>query len=504
MINSNQPYINHGTIHILRIQKGKIGLAFHNNRPKFYKEGTHVINSNIFNFTKVVDLNQEVIRHGTITRFRVLKGTVGLAWEENEPVFFEEGVYSKNSPNFIFDKCVSASDKNITLGSKKIITVYDGEVGVSYYKGKLCVLKPDRHTIDSAEHVFQGFLNTQQQCLPLSKKIKGGHESRLDKDGHLICETKDFVEIGIKADVFYKIEDPEKVLFIVGQDNYESLIRETAVATINGIIRSTSLSEVAQNKEFHHHTNKDKSEDGPKPPPFYDKVHDQFLAKLKDSFYSEYGIEIRNIRIESFKIINAELADSISKQAFTTAQTETQISNLTGQTEIAITQQQRESDINRIKAEGESIRLKTETDMKNKLKMDNTRNESDSLLIKAEAEAKSLNIKAEMEYKNMLMKAEAEAKALLMKAEAETKAILMKAEAENKRAQLLSKNPLGGQLALFELYTDMVTNSMDGIEKVVYLPSDLTNFNPFNFVPLQNFGGNIGNMPKTNMPNNNK
>jgi len=136
--------------------------------------------------------------------------------------------------------------------------------------------------------------------------------------------------------------------------------------------------------------------------------------------------------------------------------------------------------------------------------MDNTRSESESLLIRSEAEAKSLNIKAEMEFKNLMMKAEAEAKALLMKAEAESKAILMKAEAENKRAQLLSKNPLGGQLALFELYTDMVTNSMDGIEKVVYLPSDLTNFNPFNFIPLQNFGGNIGNMPKSNIPNNNK
>ena len=56
----------------------------------------------------------------------------------------------------MFEKCVSAGDKFITLGAKKIVTVWDGEVGVSYLKGKLVVLKPDRHTIDSTEHTFQG------------------------------------------------------------------------------------------------------------------------------------------------------------------------------------------------------------------------------------------------------------------------------------------------------------------------------------------------------------
>src|SRR4051812_11295157 len=115
------------------------------------------------------DLTQPVIRHGTITRYIVRKGEVGLAWDNNQPVFFEgmlyiighiltitEGVYVKDSPLFIFERCISASEKQITLGAKKIVTVWDGEVGVSYFKGKLVVLKPDRHIIDSIEHVFQG------------------------------------------------------------------------------------------------------------------------------------------------------------------------------------------------------------------------------------------------------------------------------------------------------------------------------------------------------------
>ena len=73
------------------------------------------------------------------------------------------------------------------------------------------MLKPDRHMIESAEHTFQGFLSTQQQCLPLAQ-----HGAKAKED-MLICETKDFVEIGIKADVFYRISVAEKVLLIVGK-----------------------------------------------------------------------------------------------------------------------------------------------------------------------------------------------------------------------------------------------------------------------------------------------
>lgn len=50
--------------------------------------------------------------------YRVRKGEVGLAWENNEPVFFQEGIYEKDSPNFTFERCVSAGEKVITLGAK--------------------------------------------------------------------------------------------------------------------------------------------------------------------------------------------------------------------------------------------------------------------------------------------------------------------------------------------------------------------------------------------------
>jgi len=79
----------------------------------------------------------------------------------------------------------------------------------------------------------------------------------------------------------------------------------------------------------------------PSAPLFFDKAHDEFLSKLHDDFLNRYGLDIANIRIESFKIKDEELAESISKQALVTAQTENELANLQGKTEIAIAEQHR-------------------------------------------------------------------------------------------------------------------------------------------------------------------
>merc|ERR1711966_584595 len=92
---------------------------------------------------------------------------------------------------------------------------------------------------------------------------------------------------------------------------------------------------------------------GPSAPLFFDKAHDDFLSKLHDDFLSRYGLDIANIRIESFKIMDDELAESISKQALVTAQTENELANLQGKTEIATAEQRRQAEVQNIAAEAE-------------------------------------------------------------------------------------------------------------------------------------------------------
>jgi regulator of protease activity HflC (stomatin/prohibitin superfamily) len=206
---------------------------------------------------------------------------------------------------------------------------------------------------------------------------------------------------------------------------------------------------------------------------FFDKVHDEFITKLHDTFVEHYGIEVTNIRIESFRIMNSELAKNISTQAFVTAQTvsfyylyiftfkETQLANLTGQTEIATAQQRRDAEVARIKADGASVKLKTETDAKNRTTLESAKAEADAQVIRAKAEAQAIELRAE----------------------AEAKSILVRAEAEAKRAEMLNSTLLGGQIQLYQMYSEMVKESMNGVNKVIYMPTEGNN--PMNFFAFQ-------------------
>ena len=122
------------------------------------------------------------------------------------------------------------------------------------------------------------------------------------------------------------IEDPEKCIRRINTDDLEDLVQETAIATLTNIIRSTTLNEIAQSKNV---SAGEKTDDklqvlppppGPEAPPptaptavFFEKVHDEFLSKLNEDFMDRYGVDIANIRIESFKIMDQELAEQISK-----------------------------------------------------------------------------------------------------------------------------------------------------------------------------------------------
>jgi len=240
-------------------------------------------------------------------------------------------------------------------------------------------------------------------------------------------------------------------------------------------MRSSALNQVAQSRVVHAPTEISEgdavpsSSNAPSAPVFFDKVHDEFISKLHDNFKRLYGIEISNIRIESFKIMNLELAENISKQAIITAQTETRLANLESQREIATTEQERDAAVARIKTQASALQLTTETQAKNSASL-------------AEANAKAQAMKIE---------AQGTSEALLTKAEAEAKAIELKAAAEKKRAQDLSSTNLGQQLALLAVQSEMVAKSMKGVTKIVYLPPGAN----VGSTPMQLFGNSALGIP---------
>ena len=508
------------TVHRISVKKGYVAKVLHDNKPRLLGEGDHIIESTDFEYKGMENVVSNLcIVHETITILRVNEGQIALVWQDNEPTFYDKpGLFEFDSHDFSFVEFKNAEEQLIQLGSKNIILCHTGQVAVTYDQGELKILPNGRHIIDSTTHVFHRFLSTQQKSIRLSslpaaektaRKSQVAQASAYSKMGNqfqtgqqqrqqqyyqdpnsdlTICETKDLVKVGLRADVFYSINDPEKCIRKIDTDELEDLVRETAVATLTNIVRSTTLNEIAQSKNVSAKagegppagvtvlspptTGGDESEAPPPPTAptavFFEKVHDEFLAMLNEDFNERYGVDIANIRIESFKIMDEELAEQISKHALTTAQIENEMANLEGTSLISTTRERTAAEVKDISAKAQAAALKTEADAKNQREVD-----------AAEAHAKALKIAAQA-------KAEAEAEAILTKAKAQAEAIRLKADAEAQRAELLSNTSLGTKEALLSMYSQMVVESNKGVEKVVYLDPSVNRDSPFALGSLAN------------------
>lgn len=485
-VSMEEQYIKHGTIHIIQVPKGRLAKVMENVTPKLLTEGVHVVDHPNFHFSGLEKLNAPLIKHGTITRFRVNQGQVGLATWQNEAVFAEvPGTYEVDSPDFIYLKCLQVSEKLIENGNKKIVTVFTGQVGISYKAGSLDILEPGRHIISEADHKFDSFLSVQQVAMRLKDPTDG--------DDKFVAETRDFVKVEIIADLFYSIADPAKTILRVGKEGIANLVNEAAVGTIINIVRSTALNEIAQSQ-----TGVDaSSQKAPTPeqlqvaqamgqpaaPMFFDRAHDEFLQRLHKDFNDRYGIDIANIRFASCKILDEELSSSISKQAIMTASTQNKVANLKGKTEIATAEQDRDSRVAQIQAEQTARALQVQTESQNKARFE-----------KAAAAAKSKNVLVAQQNEALIAKARAEADAIKLRSEAEASSIKIRAKAEGERAELLNATPLGSQLALLDIWSGTVENCNEGIDKVVYCDPSIQNAaggNPLGLLGLGNLAGDL-------------
>ena len=485
---------------------------------------------------------------GTVTILRVTKGKVALAWKDNDPIFITEpGLYEFDSADFSFDSFRDAEERLIQLGSKKIVQVQTGQVGVTYDDGVLKVLRNGTHEIDSATHIVHRFLSTQEKSIRLAtlsgsekmarsmkrsqagkkkekdyaeffasfdadssqKDAKKRREAELraridaiekgdgissgpvvdDKDADLtICETKDLVKVGIRADVFYSISDPEKCILKIDTDELEDLVRETAIATLTNIIRSTALNQIAQSNSVSagglagtvaedlqaaasdklsvsEMKRKIEAEVASNAPPasapmaeFFDKTHDEFMSKLHDDFQMRYGVNISNIRIEAFKIMDDDLAEQISKHALTTAQIENEMANLEGMALISTQKEKTAAEVKNISALADAAAKKTAADAQNQRLIDQAMAAGEALRIKATAEAESIKLKA---------------------------------DAEAKRAEMIASTELGKQEALLSIYSDMVVASNAGVEKVIYLDPSVNKDSPFALSSMHNLNNDL-------------
>jgi len=103
-VDSSEQYICHGSVHMISVPKGFVAKVFHGNKPRLLGEGTHVIESTQCEYLGMESIiTTPCIVHGTITILRVTRGEVGLAWSNNEPIFIDQVRSTHLLPLFVED-----------------------------------------------------------------------------------------------------------------------------------------------------------------------------------------------------------------------------------------------------------------------------------------------------------------------------------------------------------------------------------------------------------------
>ena len=104
-VKCSEKVIQHGSVHRISVVKGFLAKVIQDSKNRILGEGDHLIESTDFEFVGFEDVTKtNCIQHGTITILRVTKGKIALAWKDNDPIFISEpGMYEFDSPDFAFD-----------------------------------------------------------------------------------------------------------------------------------------------------------------------------------------------------------------------------------------------------------------------------------------------------------------------------------------------------------------------------------------------------------------
>lgn len=336
-------YGAHGS-YVLNVPMGKYAKAYSGNRPLIFGEGPHVIHDQNFRVEKqnnaLAFVNQDniYINHGTLHILRVPAGEIATIWIGSVPLLLESRPhpYVFDTPLFRLEKngdkyFHKATEKIIIHGSLKRLMPHTSEVAITYNNGILQIIHPQTDAgptiINSATHAFCDFLSTGIQTLQfpseLTKRARRLENNRASNDeiNYDIFSTRDSLKVGVKLLVAYRIADPEKALRHLNDTaGILDHIENVATVDMGKAIQQCSSQEFLcfyQTKPTAS-TPLSQNVNIPSAPPiqhFQDIVKDQLSQDLK-----EYGIELVRLNIETPKIMDTDIAKKMSEQSLRTAE----------------------------------------------------------------------------------------------------------------------------------------------------------------------------------------
>jgi len=357
--------------------------------------------------TGFVSQLEPYIQHSTIHILRVPSGKLAKVWIGSVPRIFESNAdpYIFNDPQFRLvtrddkasgDKAgsyfYSATERYIEHGSIKRIIPHTGEVAITYNNGILDIRVPPKDgrpiIIDSSTHNFDGFISTSLQTYLFPSEetkaqvVRDNAKATPDERNMKIFQTRDSLRVGVVLVVAFKITDPEIALTKLGKEGILPHIENIAFADMGKAIQANSAQEVL----FSSQSKIDPISD-PSSLTIQDSVRKNLARDLE-----EYGIELLRMNIETLKVLDEEIAKKLSGQSVTSAEFTTKQATLVKEYDIKTTEA-------RLRAETENIAVQQRNQAmlsEAQAKLERSKREADALLISSDATRKAAEFQGEL------------------------------------------------------------------------------------------------------------
>ncbi|KAJ3063080.1 hypothetical protein HDU98_001059, partial [Podochytrium sp. JEL0797] len=257
---SSEEYINHGSIHLVRIRPGCLAKIWIGVQAVLlpFKVEPYVFNDPLFRFDATISENEALISHGNQHIIRVPSGQVAKIWVNGEAVVLEarSDAYLFNTPYFSTAKkpwMVMATDSVIEHGSIKRLVPATGQVGVCYDAGKLAIVRPSDDGTpfirDSPLFRFDDFLNINIATVVFpSERVKAerrreNSKANTDELNYEIVTTRDSLKVGVKLMMTYRIDNPELLLSVLSLTEIPNHIEQVCSTDLSRAIQQTTSQE---------------------------------------------------------------------------------------------------------------------------------------------------------------------------------------------------------------------------------------------------------------------
>ena len=337
-------------IHLIR--DGQLGLAMMNQTPKFLAPGRHTLWSPFDHLIGVADIGDKLITLSNIQIVTINQGELGLSRRNGETIVLDPGRYILKAPH-IFEKSTEANAQYIELGTYRRITVPVGYVAVAFDIGKQIIIRPEDTESGPFETNSPTFLFDKQtgfQSVQLQVR-------ELDE---LKVNTRDGVTITARGLITYRIHDA-RAAFMTVQDIHGA-VKRAAEATLTSLFLNAAIDEIAppvpqKPVEENLITLKQKEIDNEN---FNQHIRDAFLHDFSHKV-NQWGIELQDLNIEKLEF-DSSVKDLLRKRAQARVETATSLSNMRSQTDIAMQEAERHRKQAQIQAEADAFVTRTKAD----------------------------------------------------------------------------------------------------------------------------------------------